>query len=127
VDRVLRPLRRQGASDRDSTWTQIVEFDDEWRRTGWACWLISSNASRARFQRFRRCIRPGGFLYVTGHDNPEMYVLAFPEAGSVMRWVATFPIPAEGQAFSFDPQQPDLLYTVLRRTGEVIVGRVHRP
>jgi hypothetical protein len=56
-----------------------------------------------------------------------MYVLDFPEAGSVMRWIATFPIPAEGQAFAFDPGQPGVLYTVLRRTTEVIVGRVHRP
>lgn len=115
--------------NRDSTWTQILEFDDEWRRTaGWALPpdLIERFGGRG-FSASGGAFGPGGFLYVTGHDNPEMYVLDFPEAGSVMRWIATFPIPAEGQAFSFDPRQPDLLYTVLRRTSEVIVGRVHRP
>jgi hypothetical protein len=115
--------------NRDSAWTQILEFDDRWRRTaGWALPpdLIERFGGRG-FSASGGAFGPGGFLYVTGHDNAEMYVLEFPEAGSVMRWIATFPIPAEGQAFSFDPFHPDLLYTVLRRTSEVIVGRVHHP
>jgi len=114
---------------RDSTWTQILELDDQWRRTaGWALPpdLIERFGGRG-FSASGGAFGPGGLLYITGHDNAEMYVLAFPEAGSVMRWVATFPMPAEGQAFSFDPQDPDVLYTVLRRTNEVIVGRVHHP
>lgn len=114
---------------RDSTWTQILEFDDEWRRTaGWALPpdLIERFGGRG-FSASGGGLGPGGLLYVTGHDNPEMYVLEFPQAGSVMRWVATFPIPAEGQAFAFDPSEPDLVYVVLRRTTEVIVGRLHRP
>lgn len=115
--------------NRDSSWTQILEFDDGWRRTaGWALPpdLIERFGGRG-FSASGGAFGPGGLLYVTGHDNPEMYVLDFPEAGSIMRWVATFPIPAEGQAFAFDPAAPDLLYVVLRRTTEVIVGRVHHP
>jgi hypothetical protein len=56
-----------------------------------------------------------------------LYVLEFPAAGSVMRWIATVPIPAEGQAFGWDPDEPEMLYTILKRTREVIVGRVKRP
>jgi hypothetical protein len=113
--------------NRDSSWTQILELDDEWRRTaGWALPpdLIERFGGRG-FSASGGGFGPGGRLYVTGHDNPEMYVLEFPEAGSIMRWVATFPVPAEGQAFAFDPTEPDLVYVVLRRTSEVIVGRVH--
>jgi hypothetical protein len=44
-----------------------------------------------------------------------------------MRWIATVPIPAEGQAFGWDPDEPEVLYTILKRTREVIVGRVTRP
>ena len=114
---------------RDSAWTQIIEFDSEWRRTaGWAlpADLIDRFGGRG-YSAAGGAFGPGGHLYVTGHDNTEMYVLDFPEAGSVMRWIATFPIPAEGQAFCFDPVQPDLLYTILKRTTEIIVGRVHAP
>lgn len=114
--------------NRDSSWTQIVEFDDGWRRTaGWAlpADLIERFGGRG-FSASGGAFGPGGLLYVTGHDNPEMYVLDFPQAGSVMRWVATFPVPFEGQAFAFDPSEPDVVYGVLRRATEVIVGRVHR-
>jgi hypothetical protein len=115
--------------NRDSSWTQILELDNEWRRTaGWAlpADLIERFGGRG-FSASGGAFGSGGLLYVTGHDNPEMYVLEFPEAGSVMRWVATFPIPAEGQAFAFDPTDPELVYVVLRRTTEIIAGRVHRP
>jgi hypothetical protein len=115
--------------NRDSSWTQILELDNEWRRTaGWALPpdLIERFGGRG-FSASGGAFGPGGLLYVTGHDNPEMYVLEFPEAGSVMRWVATFPLPVEGQAFAFDPTEPDIVYGVLKRTTEVIVGRLRRP
>lgn len=114
---------------RDSAWTQIIEFDSEWRRT--AGWALPANLSERfggrGYSASGGAFGPGGHLYVTGHDNTEMYVLGFPEAGSVMTWMATFPIPAEGQAFCFDPSAPDILYTILKRTTEVIVGRVRHP
>jgi len=114
---------------RDGAWTQIVAMDDAWRRT--AAWalppaLIERFGGRG-YSASGGAFGPGGYLYVTGHDNPELYVLEFPEAGSVMRWIATVPIPAEGQAFGWDPKQSDVLYTILKRTREVIVGRVTRP
>ena len=70
---------------------------------------------------------PRGLLYATGHDHPELYVLDFPEAGSALKWIATVPITTEGQAFGWDPAEPGVLYTVGRRTREVIVGRVIAP
>ena len=51
----------------------------------------------------------------------------FPKAGSELKWIATIPMPAEGQAFCFDPTQSDSLYSVLKRSKEVIVGRVTEP
>ena len=115
--------------NRDGAWTQIIEFDDEWRRT--AAWalppdLIARFGGRG-YSASGGAFGPGGHLYLTGHDNLELYVVDFPSAGSVMKWIATIPISAEGQAFVFDPTQPDILYTVLKRTKEVIVGRVKHP
>jgi hypothetical protein len=69
----------------------------------------------------------GGHLYLTGHDNTELYVVDFPAAGSVLKWIATIPFPSEGQAFCFAPEEPSHLYSILKRTKEVIVGRVTVP
>ncbi len=120
---------RGAEPNRDAAWTQIIALDDEWRRTaGWALppALIERFGGRG-FSASGGAFGPGGLLYLTGHDNTELYALEFPQAGSVLRWVATVPIPAEGQAFCWDPAEPGVLYTVLKRTREVIVGRVRRP
>jgi hypothetical protein len=114
---------------RNNMWTQILAFDDAWRRTaGWALppALLARFGERG-YSASGGAFGPGGHLYLTGHDNTELYVVDFPKAGSVMNWIATIAFPSEGQAFSFDPAQPDLLYSVLKRTKEVIVGRVRHP
>jgi hypothetical protein len=115
--------------NRDNGWTQIVAFDDEWRRTaGWALppALLARFGERG-YSASGGAFGPGGHLYLTGHDNPELYVVGFPAAGSVLRWIATVAFPSEGQAFCFDPQNPDQIYSILKRTKEVIVGRVTPP
>jgi hypothetical protein len=117
---------RAAEPNRDSSWTQILELDDEWRRVaGWALppQLIERFGGRG-YSASGGAFGPGGYLYLTGHDNTELYVMQFPKAGSVMVWVATIQIPAEGQAFAWDPEEPTLLYSILKRTNEVIVGRV---
>lgn len=119
---------RGAEPNRDGAWTQILELDHEWRRIGgWALPpdLIARFGGRG-YSASGGAFGPGGHLYLTGHDNPELYVVAFPRAGSVMKWIATIAISAEGQAFCFDPTEPDMLYTILKRR-EVIVGRVRTP
>lgn len=123
------PPVRGAEPGRTNAWTQIVALDDEWRRTGgWALppALLERFGDRG-FSASGGGFGPGGFLYLTGHDNPELYVAEFPAAGSVLRWVATLPIPAEGQAFCFDPADPALLWGIIRKTREVFVGRITRP
>lgn len=114
---------------RDGAWTQIVAFDDTWRRTGG--WALPADLN-ARFggrgySASGGGFGPGGFLFLTGHDNPELYVVDFPKAGSVLKWIATIPFPSEGQAFCWDPAEPGKLWSILKRTREVIVGRVTIP
>jgi outer membrane protein assembly factor BamB len=118
---------KNGEPGRDAAWTQIIEFDDDWRRT--AGWVLPA-ALIAQFGGYSAsggAFGPGGHLYITGHDNTELYVLDFPTAGSVLKWIATIKISAEGQAFCWDPEDPTILYSVLKRTKEVIVGRVTIP
>ncbi|KAB2919186.1 MAG: hypothetical protein F9K30_17545 [Dechloromonas sp.] len=118
-----------GEPGRGPEWTHLVEFDDEWRQTGG--WVLPTQLVAKLGARGYSCsggaVGPGGHLYVTGHDETELYVIDFPAAGPEMKWVATVPISAEGQAFCFDPHQTDILYTVLKRTNEIIVGRVRHP
>lgn len=46
---------------------------------------------------------PDGLLYVTGHDYPEVYVVAPPRTGSMMEWIATVEIPGlNGQGIAWD-------------------------
>lgn len=121
--------KKGGEPGRGPEWTQIVEFDDQWRRTGgWGlpAALVAHLGTRG-YSVSGGAIGPGGHLYATGHDEPKLYVLDFPTAGSALTWTATIPITAEGQAFGWDPQSADVLYTIGRRTREVIVGRVKVP
>jgi hypothetical protein len=118
-----------GEPGRGPEWTQLVEFDNEWRRTGgWAlpADLLARIANRG-YSASGGAFGPGGLLYLTGHDNPELYALEFPEAGSVLKWVATVPIPAQGQAFGWDPKDPGAFYCVTRKGKEVVIGKVIKP
>ena len=117
-----------GEPGRSPEWTRLVEFDDEWRQTGgWAFPddLMKKLALRG-FSVSGGAFGPDGFLFVTGHDDTALYVLAMPAAGPTLKWVATIPITAQGQAFSWDPRDPTLLYTLSKAGREIIVGRVTR-
>lgn len=120
--------RQGGEPGRGPEWTRIVEFDDAWRQTGgWAlpADLVAKLGDRG-FSCSGGAFGPGGFLFVTGHDNPEFYVLAPPQGGPVLKWIACIPITAQGQAFAWDSHNPELVYTVSKQAREVIVGRVTR-
>jgi outer membrane protein assembly factor BamB len=102
----------------------VIKFDADWRRL--EAWVFPAGLVErfASYSSSGGAFGPDGRLYVTGHDATELYVLEFPEAGSVLRWVETIPISAEGQAFAWDPSERGVLWTILKRTREVIVGRV---
>ncbi len=111
---------------RDPRWTQVVEFDDDWRR------LRAWTFSKPMIERFGDysssggAFGPDGRLYVTGHDHTELYVLEFPKGGSEFDWIDTIPIEAEGQAFDWDERSPWTLYSILKRDNEVIVSRIRK-
>jgi hypothetical protein len=65
-------------------------------------------------------------MYCTGHDNPELYVLNFPEGGSTLALRETVAIPAKGQGIAWDPAAPDLFYGIDRAAREVIVMRLRQ-
>jgi len=111
-------------STSDPARSRVVLLDAQWQPTKtWAFptelirRFAGSSASGGGFG-------PEGRLFVTGHDAKELYLLDLPKSGTVLDWQATVPISAEGQAFCWDPVAPNTLYSISRRTREVIVSRV---
>lgn len=115
---------RGGEPGRGSAYTQLVKFDDQWRRLeGW-----SFPASVV--ERFKPMSSSGGAwgadgrLYVTGHDHAELYVLALPRGGSTLTHVATIAAGVEGQAIAFDRTRPGVVFGISRRNREMIEIRL---
>ncbi len=122
--------KKGGEPGKGPEWTRIVEFDDAWRPTS-AAWALPADLLAHIAGNGYSCsggaFGPGGFLYVTGHDNTELYVLQFPKAGPVLEWVATFPVPARGQAFGWDAKDKDIIHMIDRSSKGIISGRVTMP
>ena len=113
-----------GEPGRGHRYTQLVKFDDQWRRLeGWSF----PKSVTDRFEPMSSSgggWGPDGRLYVTGHDNPELYVLALPKGGSKLDHLATIEAAIEGQAVTFDKSRPGLLYGISRPNREVVVLRL---
>jgi hypothetical protein len=109
--------------------TQLVRFDADWRVA--EAWVFPD----ALVEKFDDMSNSGGSwgpdgkLYVTGHDNPELYVMELPEIGATLKWVGTIPAEIGGQGFAFDHSQPGVIYGIIRKKdgNEVTVSRLKPP
>lgn len=103
---------------KDHTFSSLVTFDAQWRRTGG--WLFPAPVVErmAPHAASGGAIGPDGLLYVLGHDRPEIYVLARPVMGPILVHVATISVEAEGQAFSFAEARN--IFAIDRRAGRVL-------
>ncbi|WGD31602.1 cycloisomerase [Ancylobacter sp. WKF20] len=94
--------------------TQLVRFNADWSV---AEAFVYPDALVAKFQDMSNsggAFGPDGRLYISGHDNAELYVVAPPEMGSVMVWQETIPVEIAGQGFAFDPAQPGVVWGLIR-------------
>lgn len=121
--------RTGGIPGRGPEWTRLVEFDDEWREIGgWALPKdLMQQLGQHGFSASGGAFGPGGYLYLSGHDARALYVATLPKGGATLHWIGSLPITAPGQAFAWDPLEPQTLYTINKQTREVIIGRVMRP
>lgn len=104
-----------GVPFKDHRFSSVVTFDAEWRRTGG--WLFPSSVldPMAPYAASGGAIGPDGWLYLLGHDRPEMYVVARPSMGPTLIHVATIALEAEGQAFAWAQDGSRTLFTIDRR------------
>ena len=104
-----------GVPFKDHSFSSVVTFDQQWRRTGG--WLLPESALErmAPYASSGGAIGPDGWLYLLGHDRPELYVVGRPTMGPVLVHIATIAIEAEGQAFSWAKNGQRVIYTIDRR------------
>lgn len=108
-----------GEPYKSNAYAGVHTFDDRWRRTGgWRLppALVERMAPQAASG---GAIGRDGLLYVFGHHEPELYVLARPAMGPTLLHVATISIDAEGQAFAFDPADDRVIWAISRPNREV--------
>lgn len=61
---------------------------------------------------------PDGSLWITGHDNPEIHKIAFPEIGSKLVLLKSYPLNIRGQGIAWDHSQCGFVYGIIRATDE---------
>jgi outer membrane protein assembly factor BamB len=119
--------KKGGQPNRGPEWTRVVQYDDDWRLL--KEWKFPKELTD-RFTPYScSCagFGPGGFLYATGHDAREVYVLEISESDSVLKWKATIPVSFEGQGFAWDPARPGVLYGISRKGHEVVAVSIFSP
>jgi hypothetical protein len=110
-----------GEPGRDHRFTQVVMFDDDWRRLGGYRFPDSVLQHFAPLSNSGGSWGADGLLYVTGHDAREIYVLREPGEGPTLEHLATIAAPLDGQAWAWDRSATRTLYGITRRNGEVVV------
>lgn len=114
---------KHAAGGRDTRWTSVAKYSKDWVRL--EAWLFPENIIRE----FTPMSNSGGswgsdgYLYCTGHDNEELYVMALPESGYTLRHVKTIPVSIHGQGIAFDRSVKDRLvvYGLRERKESAIV------
>jgi hypothetical protein len=114
-----------GVAFKNHAFSSVVTFDAEWRRTGG--WLFPASALErmAPHAASGGALGPDGWLYLLGHDRPEMYVVGRPKMGPALVHIATVDLEAEGQAFSWAQDGSRTIFAIDRRKG--LVRRIEMP
>jgi hypothetical protein len=86
----------------DQQKTRLVRFDDDWQEVG--SWTYPAEL----FRHLGQHSLSGGTwndetLLVTDHDNPIIYRLRLPQAGTTLEWIDRASVPFTGQGFAIDP------------------------
>ncbi len=113
-----------GDAGRDHRSTTIVRYGADFSEQG--AWLLPDSVLErmAPYSSSGGVWGRDGYLYMTGHDRPELYVLKLPEAGSELQHVGTTAIPTNGQAIAWDPKEDRVLWSIERSTRSIVASRI---
>lgn len=115
-----------GVPGRGHEYTILARLDDQFRITQSWAFPPEVLARMAPYSCSGMSWGEDGLLYASGHDRPEIYTLALPEAGSTLRLVAVHGTANEGQAIDWDPKVPRRLWSVSREGGKVIASTIRQ-
>lgn len=93
---------RGAAEGKDNRWSCLVQFTKSWQMV--QSWIYPA----AIIEKFGTKSNSGGvwgkdgLLYITGHDNPELYVMQIPEIGYTLKHIKTIQVPVYGQGIAVD-------------------------
>ncbi len=116
--------KKSGYPDKDNKWTQVVKFDDMWKKL--EAWVLPEKVLEkfGKYSNSGGSWGPDGFLYLTGHDLAEVYKVKLPDCGSRLQLVETIPFPNRGQGIAFDRSRPGVLYGIHRDKKSVVSKRI---
>jgi len=110
----------------DNRWTYLGRFDDNWQLL--ESWLFPPQivAAWGRSSSSGGSWGDDGLLYITGHDEKELYVLRLPKSGVTLDYITTIDVPFEGQSWAWDRSAKGqrVIYGISRARQEVIVARI---
>jgi len=103
-------------------WTTLVKFDDQWKEL--QTWVFPKEIVERMIPMSNSggSCGPDGYLYCTGHDRSEVYVMKIPDKGSVLELVETVPLPILGQGIAWDRSCPGFIYGIRRKDSQVVVS-----
>lgn len=116
----------QYAKTGDPSRTRVVRFDLNWQPAAEIRFPAEMVAKFGKNSSSGGSFGPDRHLFITGHDAQELYVLDLPIQGDEWKWQTAIPITAHGQAFAWDRSQPGIIYSIDRKTKEVIVSKLSR-
>ncbi|WP_158970994.1 hypothetical protein [Paraglaciecola sp. L3A3] len=101
--------------------TQVVKMDDNFQIL--SKWTIPT-AVLKRFSPMSNSggsLGPDGYFYLTGHDLPEIYVMALPEFGSELTWIDTIEAPEiHGQGIAWDRSEQGRILWGIRKKDRIV-------
>ncbi|MHB9030338.1 MAG: hypothetical protein ACYC9O_16355 [Candidatus Latescibacterota bacterium] len=112
-----------GEPGKGPAWTALMKFDPEWRCVGGYTYPAPIIGKFCGMSNSGGSWGDDGLLYITGHDNAEIYALSLPGAGSVLVPKKILPVSAEGQGIAWDRSDPGAMYTSSKAM--VVVSKLH--
>ena len=121
---LLNTNRWKYATGKGTEWTTLVKFDGQWKEL--QTWFFPKEVVErmSPMSNSGGSWGPDGYLYCTGHDRSEVYVMKIPDRGSVLELVETVSLPILGQGIAWDRSHPGFIYGICRKDNQVVVSRL---
>jgi hypothetical protein len=93
---------KHAAEGKDTRWTTLAKYTKDWAQV--ESWMYPENI----IEEFMPMSNSGGswgddgYLYCTGHDKEELYVMKLPKSGYTLEHVKTIPTTIHGQGIAID-------------------------